>query len=488
MRQSFALSRLACDRRFIRLLVATLLLLAGASAALGAPSRALNVLLVVIDDLRPELRTYGVEAVSTPHLDAFSQRGLQFNRAYCQYPVCNASRSSFLTGKRPDELGVYSNEEPFRRVHPEIVTLPQAFRNAGYYTAGLGKLFHQGLDAGGEPTLFRDAPSFEHSYRALGRSPSIGLQGEGRLMGDGSIPWCQWVAAEGGDAAQPDGMLAAEAIRVLEEVHERPFFLSVGFHKPHDPFIAPREYFQAYADTDVTLPVRPDESTPLNRHALPGKDAFASFNDRDRREFKRAYQACVSFVDAQVGKLFNCLDRLELWDNTIVVVMGDHGYHLGEHGWWNKVTVFEHGARTPFVVWLPGAAAMGNDSDAIVELLDLYPTLTDCCGLEPPHRLSGKSLRPILEGRAEGAAPYVAYTQVVRGGVGMGYSVRTDRFRFTQWGRNGEGGVELYEHPVDHDEYFNLAARPSSAAHVAELSELLQAGFPALRLSGRAGQ
>jgi uncharacterized sulfatase len=307
-------------------------------------------------------------------------------------------------------------------------------------------------------------------------------------MGDGSIPWCRWLAAQGGDAAQPDGMLAAEAIRVLEEVHERPFFLGVGFHKPHDPFIAPREYFQVYADTEITLPVRPDDGTPLNRYALPGKDAFASFSDRDRREFKRAYQACVSFVDAQVGKLFECLDRLQLWDNTIVVVMGDHGYHLGEHGWWNKVTVFENGARTPFVIWLPGAAAMGNDSDAIVELLDLYPTLADCCSLEPPHPLSGRSLRPILERRADASAPSAAYTQVVRGGVGMGYSVRTDRFRFTQWGRQGEGGVELYEHPVDQDEYYNLAEQPSYKARVAELSELLLAGFPVLRQPPRAGQ
>lgn len=486
MERFFVLRRCVSKRPFRRLLIAAILLDAGALTALGAASPSFNVLLVVIDDLRPELRTYGVEAVSTPHIDAFSERGVKFNRAYCQYPVCNASRSSFLTGRRPDELGIYSNEDPVRRVHPELVTLPQAFRNAGYYTAGLGKLFHQGLNAQGAPTLFRDAPSFVHSYRALGNSPSIGLEGDGRLMGDGSIPWCRWVAAEGGDEAQPDGMLAAEAIRVLEEVHGRPFFLGVGFHKPHDPFIAPRQYFERYARMDVALPVRPNNSTPIHRYALPSKDGFSSFDDRDRREFKRAYHACVSFVDAQVGKLFDCLDRLKLWDNTIVVVMGDHGYHLGEQGWWNKVTVFERGARTPFIIWLPGGAGMGSDSDAIVELLDLYPTLSDCCGLEPPHLLSGRSLRPILEGRSDASAPSVAYTQVVRGGIAMGFSVRTDRFRFTQWGRQGEGGVELYEHPVDRDEYHNLADRPQYEARVAELSELLQAGFPGLRRSPRA--
>lgn len=453
------------------------LALVGVANAVARP----NVLLVVIDDLRPELHTYGVEAVRTPHIDAFAERGVRFNKAYCQYPVCNPSRSSFLTGKRPDELGIYSNEEPVRRAHPGLVTLPQAFRLAGYRTAGLGKLFHQGTDDQGERTLFRDDKSFGHWFRALGSSPAIGLQGEGRHAGDGGIPWCRWVAAEGGDTAQPDGMLAEEAVRWLEETHDSPFFLGVGFHKPHDPFIAPREYFEPYDTAGIALSKRPDDSTPLSRYALPRSYDFSVFSDRDRREIKRAYHACVSFVDAQVGKLLACLDRQRLWDNTIVVVMGDHGYHLGEHGWWNKVTVFELGARTPLVVWVPGAAGMGTDSAAVVELLDLYPTLADYGGLAPPHRLSGVSLRPILDGDPTRRTARPAYTQVRRGGVGMGYSVRTDRFRLTQWGSEGEGGFELYEHPVDRDEYRNLAGRPDYAEHVEALTELLRVGFPSLQ-------
>ncbi|MEQ8846717.1 sulfatase [Botrimarina sp.] len=454
------------------------LLLVGLAAA-DAVSRP-NVVLIVIDDLRPELHSYGVDAVQTPNIDAFAERGVRFNNAYCQYPVCNASRSSFLTGKRPDELGIYSNEKPLRRVHPDLVTLPQAFRQAGYRTAGLGKVFHQGLDERGESTLFRDDLSFEHRYRALGRSPAVGKQGEGRRAGDGSIPWCRWLAADGGDAAQPDGMLAAEAVCVLEAAHKEPFFLGVGFHKPHDPFIAPREYFQPYQTANVALPRAPDDRSPLSRHALPRSYDFSIFTDRDRREIKRAYHACVSFVDAQVGKVLDCLDRLQLWDDTIVILMGDHGYHLGEHGWWNKVTIFELGARTPLMVWVPGAAAAGSDSDAVVELLDLYPTLIDYCDLSPPHRLSGKSLRDVIEGRDAGDRHTAAYTQVTRGGVGMGYSVRTDRFRLIRWGREGEGGVELYEHPEDPDEYYNLAESPAYADRVEQLTELLRAGFPSL--------
>lgn len=440
----------------------------------------LNVLMIVIDDLRPELHTYGVDAVSTPNIDSLARRGVRFNNAYCQYPVCNPSRSSFLTGKRPDELGIYTNETPLRRAHPELVTLPQAFRQSGYRTAGLGKLFHKGLDERGKPTLFRDDASFDHAYRALGKSPAIGREGEGRFAGDGSIPWCRWIAAEGGDDAQPDGMLATEALRLLESAGDEPFFLGVGFHKPHDPFIAPREYFDPYQLGEVALPQAPGDRTPLSRYALPRSYDFSIFTDRDQREIKRAYQACVTFVDAQVGKLLDCLDRRRLWENTIVIVMGDHGYHLGEHGWWNKVTVFELGARTPMIAWVPGTGGMGEDSDAVVELLDLYPTLIDYCGVDAPHHLTGKSLRPLLEGSDADTSPQAAYTQVTRGGIGMGYSVRTPRFRFTQWGREGEGGFELYEHPADPDEYHNLAEDPTYASQIEELTTLLRAGFPSL--------
>ena len=448
------------------------------SSALGGER--LNVLLIVIDDLRPELHHYGVDAVRSPNIDSLAERGVRFNNAYCQYPVCNPSRSSFLTGKRPDELGIYSNKDPLRQVHPDLVTLPQAFRQAGYRTVGLGKLFHQGLDEKGQKTLFRDDISFDHSYRALGRSPAIGNKGEGRFAGDGSIRWCRWLAAEGGDTAQPDGMLAEEAVRALEVPRDQPFFIGVGFHKPHDPFVAPKEYFEHYRLDEVLLPRAPQGRTPLTQYALPKSYDFSIFTDRDRREIKRAYHACVSFVDSQVGKLMRCLDRQELWDDTIVIVMGDHGYHLGEHGWWNKVTIFELGARTPLIAWVPGADAMGTDSSHVVELLDLYPTLVDYCGIDPPHRLTGQSLRPILDATEIGEFSKPAFTQVTRGGVGMGYSVRTDRYRLIRWGLDGEGGTELYEHPDDPNEYHNLAGNPANAALVQRLTDLLKTGFASL--------
>jgi iduronate 2-sulfatase len=368
-------------------------MLFGGVAVVAKP---MNVLFIVIDDFRPELGSYGLDDMVTPNIDRLAAKGVKFNRAYCQYPVCNPSRASFLTGKRPDELGILSNKIPLREKWPDIVTLPQLFRDNGYFTAGLGKLLHKGLDENGGHTLFRDDISFEHFYKALGNNPKIGNTGEGRKLGDGSIGWARWLAAEGGDEAQPDGMLAAEAVKMLEENHDKPFFIGVGFHKPHDPFIAPKEYFELYPLDAVELVEEPADRTPLLKYSIPNR-GFDMFDDVDRKEFKRAYHACTSFADAQVGKVFDAMDRLDLWDSTIVVLLGDHGYHLGEHGWWNKVTVFELGARGPMMMWVPGVKGMGQETDSIVELLDLYPTLIDYCDLKAPHKLTGISLRPVLE-------------------------------------------------------------------------------------------
>lgn len=445
-----------------------------------AAAKPLNVVLIAIDDLRPELASYRTDGIHTPNIDRLAEKGLQFNAAYCQYPVCNPSRSSFLTGLRPDQLDIFSNKVAVRTQWPQLVTLPQLFRNNGYFTAGLGKLFHMGTDAEGRPTLFRDDASFEHFYKAKGQEPRIGRQGEGRKLGDGTVQWAQWRAAEGGDLAQADGMLAAEAVRLLEEVHNQPFFLAVGFHKPHDPFVAPKEYFRDYPLQQIQLAQDPSDRTPLLEHALPDSYNFHTFVDRDRREFKRAYHACTTFVDAQVGKVLHALDRFQLWDNTIVVLLGDHGYHLGEHGWWNKVTVFDIGARVPLVIWVPDADGMGAETDAVVELLDLYPSLVELCGLEPPHELSGNSLKPVMQNPSE-TWNQPAYTQVARRPVGMGYSVRLGNWRLTQWGRDGSGGLELYDVAKDREGYYNHASDPVHAETLEEMYGVLKQGFPYLQ-------
>ena len=444
-------------------------------------AKPLNVLFIVIDDLRPEIGCYGNDEVMTPNIDRLAAKGVLFNRAYCQYPMCNPSRASFLTGKRPDELNLVSNDIPLRKLWPDIVTLPQVFRQHGYYTAGIGKLLHKGLNEKGEMVFFRDDKSYDHFFRALDRNPEIGHHGEHRLLGDGSIPWAFWMAAKGGDAAQPDGMIADEAVRVLEANHDKPFFIGVGFHKPHDPFVAPKEYFELYPLDEVKLPQEPDDRSPIAEYALPIDWNFTSFKERDYREFKRAYHACTTFTDAQVGKLFAVMDRLKLWDTTIVVLLGDHGYHLGEHNWWNKITVYELGARAPFMMWVPEAAKNGHEVNEIVEFIDLYPTLIDYCGLKAPHELSGKSMRPVLEGQTDGWEN-VAFSQVTRQKTKgmMGYTVRTARWRYIQWGRNAEGGAELYDHSKDGGEYYNLAGNPEYAEVQKKLRERLKTGFPNL--------
>jgi uncharacterized sulfatase len=433
-----------------------------------------NVLLIVTDDLRCSLGCYGDAAVQSPNIDRLAARGVRFGRAYCQYPVCNPSRSSFLTGLRPDTTGILDNAVALRTRHPDVVTLPQLFRENGYFTASLGKIFHTGFDENGKQGFFQEAKSWV-DCRNFDPTPT-GLRGEGRNLTGGKLAWCRWLAAEGTDEDQSDGRNAAEAVRLLEEHRAGPFFLAVGFHKPHDPFNAPKKYFDLYPLDQISLHSEPADRTPDLQPAIPRANDFSVlFTDQERREFKRAYQAGISFTDAQVGKLLDALDRLKLWDSTVVVFMGDHGYHLGEHGWWNKVTVFELCARAPLIVWAPGARGNGRGTAGIVEFIDLFPTLADLCGLTPPSSLQGTSFRPLLEDPSR-PGKIAAYTQVVRGRF-MGRSVRSDRWRYTEWDE-GKQGVELYDHTSDPLEYHNLASDSQYATPLAAMKELLHARMP----------
>jgi iduronate 2-sulfatase len=464
----------------LRPIGALLLIFASCFSCLSRAAKPMNVLFIVVDDLRPQLGTYEAEGMITPHIDRFAAKGVKFNNAYCQYPVCNSSRSSFLTGLRPAETGIFSNRDALRSRWPDIVTLPQAFRQEGYFTAGLGKIVHAGLDDEGQSELFRDDASFDHFYSAREALQRSDWTGEGRKLGDGSIGWARWMAADGGDEAQPDGLIAKRAVELLELKQHQPFFIGVGFNKPHDPFIAPKEYFELYPYANVTVEDDPADRSEMAKYALPNDHLFETFSERDRREFKRAYQACTTFVDAQIGKIWATMDRLELWENTMVVVMGDHGYHLGEHGWWNKVTVFELGARVPLMIWVPGMEGSAAPTDAVVELVDLYPTLMDYAGMEAPHRLSGKTLRPVVENpQTRWGKP--AFTQVKRPQIDMGYSVRAGDWRFTQWGVNAEGGHELYRAEEDRAGFYNLADHPELATVRARLQGLLETNYPELR-------
>jgi uncharacterized sulfatase len=434
-------------------------------AAAEAPKR-LNVVFIIVDDLCCDLGCFGV-GVKTPHIDRLAARGVRFERAYCQYPVCNPSRTSLLTGLRPDATGIVENLTPFRHKLPDVVTLPQLFRQNGYRTTGLGKVIHAGLDATGKKVFFQDAKSWDDCRNF--EATALGKQGEGRNVTGGALKVLNWLAAEGGDDDQPDGQLAAEAIKVLETAGGKAFFLAVGFHKPHDPFHAPKRYFDMYPPDKIVLHQPPADRTPDLPMAITRMSPVYKLAGRDALEFRRAYLACTSFMDAQVGKVLDTLDRLKLWDDTVVVLLGDHGYHQGQHDWWLKFTLFERCARTPLMVWAPGAKGMGRPAAGLVEFVDLYPSLAELCGLTPPAGLAGTSFRPLLDDPAR-SGKQAAFTQVERGG---GRTVRTDRWRYTEWD-GGAKGVELYDHTNDSEEYHNLAGRSELAPVQRELKELLR--------------
>ena len=423
-----------------------------------------NVLFIAVDDLNHSLGCYGHPIVKSPNINQLASRGTCFDRAYCQFTVCNPSRTSLLTGLRPDATGVLNNTTPFRSKLPDVTTLPQLFRNHGYFTARVGKIFHGRVDTD-DPKAW-DVTSDPKGTR-------LGQKGQGRNLTGGRVRWCRWLAAEGGDEDQPDGQVAAQAIRLLEQQRHGPFFLAVGFHKPHDPFIAPKRYFDLYPLERLKPPQDPADRSDELPQAISGswKTEFDRFTDRERREFMRAYYAGTSFMDAQLGKIIAAMDRLRLWHNTTVVFFGDHGYHLGEHGWWNKNTLFELSALAPLIVVTPEMKNRGAHCSGIVEFVDIYPTLADLHGLPAPGNLAGTSFKPLLND-PNLPGKKMAFTQVQRGDI-AGRSVRTERWRYTEWDE-GRQGIELYDHDNDPGEYYNLAHDSRHAQTIAELKKLLR--------------
>lgn len=450
-------------------------LLAGLACLLavpGGPGRVVraadrpNVLFICIDDLRTELGCYGCSHVKSPNIDRLAERGMRFDRAYVQAAFCNPSRASFLTGLRPDATRVLNNTTWFRDTLPDAVTMPQLFKENGYTTWRIGKIFHG--------TASMDDPRGWHKA-VYPQGTDRGRTGTGRNLTGGRVRWCRWMAAEGDDDDQPDGQIAAVAVDFLGDRHRQPFFLAVGFHKPHDPFVAPAKYFDPYPPESLKLYRDPADRSPELPLAVPRgwKTEFDQFTDQQRLEFFRAYLACITFVDAQIGRVLDALEASPHRENTIVVLIADHGYHLGERGWWNKNTLFELTARTPMIVYSPRMKAKGTPCTRLVEFVDLYPTLAESCGLTAPENLAGRSFLPLLDDPRQ---PWkeAAFMQLVRGPV-EGRTVRTQRWRYTEWDA-GRQGAELYDHDNDPGEYHNLANAPQHAGTVAELRELLRRG------------
>jgi iduronate 2-sulfatase len=451
-----------------------------------APAQRPNVLFISVDDLRPELGSYGNTIVKTPNMDRLAARGVTFTRAYCQQAVCSPSRTSLLTGRRPDATQVWDLETHFRVALPDAVTLPQQFRANGYHTAALSKIYHHGFEDGrswSEPHWYPggqtvDTDPADWRRRVVKRYgpgvteffPPAGVTSAGPKR----------AAFEMSTRAEddlPDGFTAAEAVKRLHALKEKnqPFFLAVGFLKPHLPFVAPKKYWDLYDPTKIPTPSTdrlPDGAPEFAGHSSGELHTYANVPAGNpippefARTLRHGYYASISYTDAQVGRVLDALDREGLAKNTIVVLWGDHGWHLGDHGLWNKHSNFELAARSPLIVAAPGAPSAGKKSAALVEFVDVYPTLCDLAGLTAPKELDGVSLRPLLA-NPNGSVKKIAVSQYSRGGAQtgnqplMGYSARDERWRLTLWRNRRDGSIaatELYDEQNDPNETTNVAS------------------------------
>jgi iduronate 2-sulfatase len=471
---------------FTGLAIICLVAAAGPSlcAQTSRPAARFNVLFIAIDDLNCHVGCYGYPFAKTPNIDRLARRGTRFERAYCQVALCNPSRTSLLSGRRPDVTRVYDNRTPPRTTLGPVVFLPEHFRTHGYFTARVGKIAHG---------AFEDAVAWN-----VAEDPSETIR-ENTLQEDevarsnptvaNSPPVVTWHRSNAPDAEHVDGKTALRIVELLRQRRDKPFFIGVGFHKPHLPWIAPRRYFEMFPAQSVPLPQEP---TDVRKQIPPlalitTRPDGAQLTEHLQREAIAAYTACTAFVDAQVGIVLRAIDELGLGNNTVIVLWGDHGWHLGDHGGlWGKLTVFEEAARVPLIVAAPGGTS-GAVSPRLVELVDLYPTLVELCGVPASGGLEGTSLVSLLQAPNR---PWkkAAFTQVLRdaeetrnashAGAAhpvMGRSVRTERWRYTEWERPEV--AELYDHDHDPHELRNLASAPEHRQTVAALRQMLTAGW-----------
>ena len=466
-----------------------------ATFAATAPTARPNVLFLAADDMRPQLGCYGDPIVKSPHLDALAGRGVLFERAYCQQALCSPSRISLLSGRHVWTTKITTIGPNLRSTMPDIVTLPQHFKNQGYHTRSLGKVYHIGIDdaaSWSEPSWLSRAPRHgpvgrslvQARQKALRESP---VQDPDRAQDRPGYASPAFEAPDCADEDLTDGDLAREAVAALETLakQSKPFFLAVGFVNPHVPWVAPKRYFDLYDPAQLPIPANsyvPREAPEFA--AKSGQDFFWYGNvPRDRiitpdfgRKCLQGYFAAISYVDACVGSVLATLDRLGLRENTVVVFWSDHGYYMGEHGWWGaKHNNYEGATRAPLMIIDPRIKTAGGRTRALVEFVDIYPTLVELCGLPPAPGVEGRSLTPLLRDPST-PWPHTACSEYPIGGY-YGTALRTERYRFVEW-RDRQGSLaarELYDHQADPAENQNLGTRPEHAALLDQFSLQLAA-------------
>lgn len=452
-----------------------------------------NILFIAVDDLRPELGCYGVAEIKTPNIDGLAARGMVFERAYCQQAVCLPSRTSLLTGARPGTTKAWDLSTHFRKTIPTVVTLPQHFKDHGYHTQGMGKIYHSGFDdelSWSVPFRNPKAPHGAGARKQNPDGPKVALSSKGRG------PVIEEV--DGADNTLHDGELGDMAIQALIDLksQEKPFFLAVGFIKPHLPFNAPKKYWDLYDPMKIPLAANPVYPAGAPPYAIPPGGEIRSYSgvpdgwpvpEDFARKLKHGYYAAVSYVDAQVGRILEELDRQGLRDNTIIILWGDHGWKLGEHQAWAKHSNMEDDTRAPLILSAPDMKAAGGKTSAMVEFVDIYPTLAELASLPLPTHLEGTSFKPLLSEpqRPWKRAAFSEYPRDIGKNRLMGYSMRTDRYRYTKWVNRKDhtkvDAVELYDHQTDPQENTNIAKEPSNQKIIADLDARWQAGWQAAK-------
>ena len=451
--------------KFFKSLCFLIITLALIGSKSNIKNQKLNVLFIVADDLNCDIGAYGSSLAITPNIDKLAAEGVLFGNAHNQYPWCAPSRASFMTGLYPDQTHIKSLRVYLRQAIPDVITLGQRFRQENYHSVRVGKIFHYHNPRDIGTAGHDDNYSWDQTVNPYGRD-KIEEYKINTLKPKSYGGTLSWLAASGDDEEQTDGIGANETIKFLDKFSKsgENFFLAFGLYRPHTPYVAPEKYYDMHESSQMTIPESSDEY--LN--TLPGPAAHSvrekkeqnNLNQDLAQTIKEAYFATNSFVDAQVGRVLDKLKATGLDKNTIIVFTSDHGYHLGEHGHWQKRTLFENATRVPLIIAGPGINKNEKIMDTPVELIDIYPTLMDILDIETPEFVSGKSFFPLLK-NSKAKVRSSALTELrVNMGVGpkvQGYSIRTDRYRFTQWGEDGTLGFELYDHKYDKEELKNLA-------------------------------